>query len=177
MSEQKDQNQMRWEALMRANILSTTTHKLFGYITLADSKAAGLIVMNSIIVPLALSGFDDKNFKLAATIAVITCVCSMLFAILCIFPQRGIPQASQGKRKINLLHFNDIGHMSQKEFLEIMNPIYNNPPELAQTVLKDIHDISKRVLIPKFRLLKTAYSIFFLGNLIAISLVLFNMWS
>jgi len=175
MGQEPDENKQKWQGLVRASILSTTTRKLFGYIQLADSKAAGLIVMNSIIVPVALNGFDDDHFKVAATLAILTSVCSMFFAILCIFPQRTLPQV--GKRHFNILHFNDIGHMSQDEFLETINPIYNDPPEFAQAVLKDIHDISRRVLIPKFRLLKIAYGTFFLGNLAAITLVLINIWS
>ena len=160
---------------MRGAVLSATTRKVFGYIQLADSKAAGLIVMNSLIVPVALSGFDNDHFKLAATLAILTSICSMLFAILCIFPQRGM--FYNKKNRLNLLHFKDIGQMDQDEYLDIFNPIYNDPSKLGETVLKDIHDVSQRVLMPKFLLLKIAYTVFFLGNLAAIILVLFNIWS
>ena len=94
-------------------------------------------------------------------------------AIWCIFPKRG----RRANKEINPLHFNDIGGVSEEEYLRIMMPVYNDHQELAEHVLKDVHAISQKVLIPKFRLLKTSYIIFFIGNLIAISTYLHLIWN
>ena len=151
------QEPKRWQGLARANVLNTTTLKLFGYIQLADQKAMGLILLNSAIIPLAMNWLHKGSLDLPATISVITGVASVFMAIWCIFPKRG----RRANKEINPLHFNDIGGVSEEEYLRIMMPVYNDHQELAEHVLKDVHAISQKVLIPKFRLLKTSYIIFF----------------
>lgn len=164
----------RWAGLMRASILSATTNKLYSYITLADQKAMGLIILNSIIAPVALNGMNEPDFKLAATISVITSVASMFFAIVCIFPKRSSKRRPKGVH--NLLHFADIGAMKEAQYLALMQPVYNDRSALGLAVLKDIHDVSRRVLIPKFGLLKKAYIVFFFGNLAAVAVVIYRIW-
>ena len=40
---------------------------------------------------------------------------------------------------------------------------------LAEEVAKDIHDVSRRIIIPKFKWLKFGYGCFFGGNVLAIA--------
>lgn len=164
----------RWEGLARAAILSITTRKLYNYIHLADQKAMALIILNSIIVPLAMNSLHNQEFIWPSTIAITTGVASIFIAIICIFPKRRQNSKADGSK--NLLHFSDIGHLGEDEYLELIQPIYNDPPALGREVLKDIHDVSYRVLIPKFGLLKAAYSTFFIGNLIAILSFFADIW-
>lgn len=168
-------NKARWQGLMRASILSTTTYKLYSYIQLADQKAMALIIMNSIIVPVAMKSLDEHNFMFPATLAIITGVLSIFTAIICIFPKRGRNYKPDGSK--NLLHFSDLGALTEKQYLEMMQPVYNDPAALGVEVLKDIHDVSRRVLIPKFRLLKIAYTVFFIGNLSALIAFFANIWT
>lgn len=168
-------NKARWQGLMRASILSTTTYKLYSYIHLADQKAMALIIMNSIIVPVAMNSLDNTDFHYPATIAIITGVLSIFIAIVCIFPKRGRNYKPDGTK--NLLHFSDLGALTEDQYLKMMMPIYNDPAALGVEVLKDIHDVSRRVLIPKFRLLKIAYITFFIGNLAAVISFFANIWT
>ena len=163
------------ESLARANILSTTTDKLYGYLALLDQKASGLIILNSFIIPFAINALDDPQFQLASTISIVTSVVSIFLAIWCIIPKRSLSGIKNRKR--NLLHYNDIGRMDEEEFMQEFLPIYNDTSQLAQTVIKDIHEVSKRVLIPKFRLLKLCYLSFFIGNFIAITSFLVPIWT
>lgn len=174
MAEPDTQKPQHWVALTRGNILASNTQKLYSYITLADQKAMGLIILNSIIIPLAMNGISDPDIKIAATISVITSVASVFFAIICIFPKRSSKKRPKGVH--NLLHFADIGAMHEKQYLELIKPVYDDCDALALAVLKDYHDVSKRVLIPKFSLLKKAYIIFFAGNFIAIGIFLYRIW-
>ena len=121
---------------MRASILSTTTYKLYSYIQLADQKAMALIIMNSIIVPVAMKSLDEHNFMFPATLAIITGVLSIFTAIICIFPKRGRNYKPDGSK--NLLHFSDLGALTEKQYLEMMQPVYNDPAALGVEVLKDI---------------------------------------
>lgn len=164
----------RWKGLMRTSILTTSTIKLYNYTQLADQKAMGLIVLNSIIIPIAMNRLDDPDFTVASTVAIVTGMVSIFMAIMCIFPKRSRMPKADGSR--NLLHYSDIGKMSEQEYLDTMLPIYNDKSALAVEVLKDMHDVSRRVLIPKFRLLKFSYSVFFLGNLAAVLVFLAKFW-
>lgn len=170
-----EQNKMLWQGLVRASILSATTHKLYRYISLADQKAMGLIIVNSAIIPFAMNGLDSQSdFKVSATIAIITGVISIMMAIICIFPKRRGGTKPIGKR--NLLHFSEIAMLSEEEYMAEFNPVYNDRGALGQAVIKDIYDVSHRVLAPKFWLLKASYLIFFIGDLIAVSAFLYQIW-
>lgn len=164
----------RWEGLVRASILSTTTNKIYNYLQLCDQKAMGIIILNSIIIPVAMNAKDDPGFTIAATIAIITAIISMFLAISCIFPRRRMYGKPDGS--LNLLHFSDIGQLTETEYLKKINPVYNDKELLAQEVLKDIHDVSRRILIPKFALLKYSYITFFIGNVAAIGTFLAVSW-
>lgn len=163
------------EGLLRSSILCTTTEKLYSYITLADQKATGLIILNSFIIPVTLNALDNPEFKLSASIAVVTSVVSIFLAIWCIFPKRGTASKPGGER--NLLHYSDIGSLSEEEYLKRFIPIFADPRSLSEEAIKDIHDVSNRVLIPKFRLLKMCYAAFFGGNVLAILSFMIPHWS
>ncbi len=168
-------NMNKWKGLMRGSILSTTTQKIYSYINLADQKAMGLIVLNSIIIPVAMNAHEDPQFTLPSTIAIITSVASILMAIACIFPKRRSGTKPGGE--LNYLHFSDIGSLSEKQYLEQFLPIYNDTSALSECVIKDIHDVSRRVLVPKFKQLKLSYKIFFIGNLAAVITFFIQSWS
>lgn len=162
----------RWSSLVRATVLTTNTRKFFGYIGLADQKAMGVIVLNSIIIPVVLAQISEDAHRLAATVSIISCIASLFAAIVCIFPKRG-----NVRETINPFHFSDVGRLTEEEYLDIMDPIYNTPSCMAEAVIKDLHDVSRHILRPKFFWLKTSYVIFFAGNLIAIVMELITHWS
>lgn len=174
-SQAQDQEQAKkWQGLVRASILSANTQKLFNYINLADQKAMGVIILNSIIIPVVLGKVGLEDFKIAATISIVACVISMFTAMICIFPKRRSHLKPNGQ--INPLHFSDIGRLSEEQYLDVMLPLYNNPPMLGVAVLQDLHDVSRNVLRPKFIWLKLSYVVFFFGNLTAIIVELLQLW-
>ena len=156
----------RWEALMRGQIISTTTQKFFNYITLADQKAQGLIFLNTILIPVAFHWIENESFEIPAMICIATAVISIFFSILCIYPKRRNGRKPDGS--INLLHFGDIGLMKEDEFIEEFRPVFNSPSKLSEAAAKDIHDVARRIIKPKFFWLKISYILFFVGNMIAI---------
>tara|TARA_A100000171_G_C2081850_1_gene120104 strand:+ start:228 stop:809 length:582 start_codon:yes stop_codon:yes gene_type:complete len=156
-----------WEALMRGQILTATTNKLVNYVNLADQKAQAMIIINSILIPVVLPWMSKPLYMWPAAIAVLTSVLGILCAILCIYPKRRRGQKPDGS--YNLLHFSDIGRMKEAEYLSRFNPIYNDMNRLAEEAIKDIHDVSRRIIIPKFFWLKISYGCFFFGNVLAIA--------
>ncbi|MGH1397626.1 MAG: Pycsar system effector family protein [Alphaproteobacteria bacterium] len=159
-------DKQRWQALLRGQIISATTVKFSRGVQLADQKAQALILLNSILVPLALNWIEKPEFHYPAIISIITAMCSILAAIICIYPKR--KKGRREKNTFNYLHFNDIGHMKRDEFMSEFMPIFNDAGKLAETAIKDLHDTAKNAMIPKFFWLKLAYATFFIGNLIAV---------
>lgn len=170
----KTEINQQWEALLRGQILSVTTQKLFNYINVCDQKAQMIIILNSIMIPLAISEIKDPDFKIGATIAIITGIASILLSIICIYPKRRKGRKPDGT--INHLHFADIGSLKEHDYMASFQPIYNNKTKLTEEVIKDLHDVSRRILLPKFRWLKLAYITFFTGNLVAILYTLAHSW-
>lgn len=164
----------RWPALLRGQIITTTTSKYFNYVQLADQKAQALIILNSILIPVAINWINKDLFHVSATICIITAIFSIMSAIICIYPKRRSGRKPDGS--INLLHFGDVGQLSEEEFLDDFMPIFDNPKELAKAAVRDLHDTARRIIRPKFYWLKISYLTFFSGNLIAIIWTLYNMY-
>jgi len=163
---------VRWQGLLRGQIINATTVKFSRGIQLADQKAQALIFLNSILIPVALNWIDKPQFHYPAIICILTALCSILAAIICIYPKR--KEGRREKGTFNYLHFNDIGHIKRDEFLDEFMPIFNDPGKLAQTAVTDLHDTAKNSMLPKFFWLKVSYATFFFGNLLS---VLWSLYS
>lgn len=162
-----------WEALLRGTIISTTTQKFFNYVSLADQKAQAMIILNSILVPVIINWADKPGYEWGVMIALGSAISSILLSIICIYPKRRSGKKPDGS--INYLHFGDIGRISEQEYLKRMKPIFNDNNQLSEASLKDLHDVARRIILPKFFWLKCAYAVFFFGNLAAIICVLWVM--
>ncbi len=160
-------DQPRWEALLRGQIVSATIAKFFNYVNLADQKAQTMIVLNTVMIPVALNWIDKPDYNVGAAVSIVTAIISIMSAIICIYPKRRGGRKPDGT--INLLHFGDIGRLKEAEFLAEFLPIYNEPARLAEAAIKDIHDVARRIIRPKFYWLKLSYIVFFFGNLLAIA--------
>ena len=168
-------DKLHWEGLMRGQILSAAMDKFSAYILLADQKAQAMIILNSILVPVALGWLNDPIFQYGATVAIITAMVSILSSILCIYPKRQQGHKPDGTR--NLLHFGDIGRMQESDYLITFNPVFNSLDALTEETVKDLHDIAQHIIIPKFFWLKLSYGSFFIGNLIAISWTMITVFT
>ena len=164
-----------WEALLRGQVLSATIQKFMNFVNLADQKAQAMIILNSILIPFTLNWIGKPMFEIAATIAIVAAVASILSAIMCIYPKRRKGQKPDGT--YNLLHFGDIGRMREDKYLELFNPVFNDLDELSEAAVKDLHDMARRIIIPKFFWLKISYGSFFVGNVMAIAVALWAIWS
>lgn len=164
----------RWAALFRGQIIGTTIRKFSGYVALADQKAQGLIFMNSILIPVAMNWIEDPGYRVGALICIVTAVLSIMAALICIYPKRRAGRKPDGT--INLLHFGDIAKLKEHEFLDEFLPVFNDPLLLSEAAAKDMHDVARRIIRPKFYWLKLSYIIFFFGNLAAICGTLYAIW-
>lgn len=168
----QEQNK-KWESLLRGQVMSATTIKLTQLLRMVDQKAQTMILLNSVLIPFCIKTYEAKMFEYAAAISIVTALLSIFSAIVCIYPKR--KYRKNGDRDINLLHFNDIGHMEEEEYIRLFMPEFNDPARLANLVVRDIYDTSRYSVIPKFVWLKVSYGIFFFGNLLAIIVAFIRM--
>lgn len=167
-------DQPYWEAMLRGQIMSTMIDKTSSFIALADQKAQAMIILNSILIPVALNWIEEPTFRISAALAILTAIISILTSILCIYPKRR--HGSKPCGDYNHFHFGDIGRMSEEQYLFIFKPIFNDLDKLSEETAKDLHDISSNILLPKYRWLKLSYGCFFVGNLIAVLIVIYASW-
>ena len=92
---------------------------------------------------------------------------SIMVSIIVIYPKRGADRVAQNK--INYLHFGDIGRIDEQRFMDNFRPLLNNTEKMAEAMAKDLYDMGKNVMLPKFFWLKIAYISFFVGNAMAIA--------
>ena len=156
----------KWPALLRGQLLAATINKYTVIIRLVDQKAQVMILLNSILVPMCINAVEHGTFARGATISIVTAVLSILAAMVCIYPKRRYRKS--GDRALNILHFNDIGHMDEQEYKDTILPIIITPNRLAEAAVHDLYDTSKNSIIPKFWWLKLSYGIFACGNIIAL---------
>lgn len=164
--------QERWQALLRGQVMGATINKFTTVLRLLDQKAQVMIFLNSILVPMCMRALESDTYVAAATLSIITSLLSIIAAIICIYPKRRYRKS--GDRDLNLLHFNDIGHMEREDYMQQFMPAFNDVNKLAETVVNDLYDTSRYAILPKYVWLKISYGLFAFGNLLAVVLVLDN---
>lgn len=164
-------NQSRWQSLFRGSLLSTTMNKHVSYVGLADRRAQAIITINSILIPIALSGSQNDMFMRGSIVAIMTAIISISAAIFSLYPKRyGLKKHAHH----DLLHFSQIQTLSEKKYLELMKEALEDTGLLAEMMTRDLYHISQRILHPKFFWLKISYFVFFIGNLFALLLIAFK---
>lgn len=163
----------KWQGLLRGQITAATINKNMVVIRLLDQKAQIMIFMNSILVPLCLHNLDHAVYGKAAAVAIIASICSSLAAIICIYPKRKYRKS--GDRELNLLHYNDIGHMDKDDFLAQIMPKFNDPSQLAELAVNDLYDMARYSMIPKYMWVKISYGVFAFGNILAVILAALSL--
>ncbi len=158
--------EQKWEGLLRGQVMSATVSKFTTIIRLLDQKAQAMILLNSILLPVCVKALEQDSLRSAATISIATAILSIIAAMICIYPKRRYRKS--GDREINLLHFNDIGHLDKQDYVDKMLPKFNDTSELAKVVVHDLYDTSRYSILPKYAWLKITYFLFALGNFAAV---------
>lgn len=172
MENQDYPNKDKWQAIFRGSIISSTIGKLADYVGHADSRAQGIIVINSILIPVALSGSQNPSFKTGAVVSIIAAILSITFSIISLYPK-----SYSGKKDNhpNLMHFSQVKEMSEDAYLKLAKEAFADNSKLAEMAALDIYHLSKYVLAPKFFWLKLSYLMFLIGNIIALGIIGFQI--
>jgi len=149
--------------------------------SIADNKANILISINSIVLTVLVSiGIgkisDYPIITVPSIVFIITCLSTIVFAIL-----STRPKISSGKfteedihnRKVNLLFFGNFYNMKLEEYEWAVKEMMSDPNYLYSSMIRDQYSLGK-VISQKYRLLRTAYTIFMIG--LILSSVLFAIF-
>ncbi|MBK6896275.1 MAG: hypothetical protein IPH06_06770 [Alphaproteobacteria bacterium] len=169
----QDAQQKKWEAMLRGQVIGATVNKFAIILRMIDQKAQVMIFLNSILIPVCIRAIEEGAFVEASKISITAAVLSILSAMICIYPKRKYRKS--GDRRLNLLHFNDIGHLAEEDYLDRISQVLNDPAKLSATAAYDLYDTARFSIIPKFFWLKISYATFTIGNLLAIVVALYGM--
>jgi hypothetical protein len=142
---------------------------------MADQKAHLLITVNSIIlsaiISLILRRLDKYGYLLYPTAFLLAvCLAAMTLAILTTRPSIPVGKFDEDDlktKKVNLLFFGNFYKMSLNEYLEGMLKVMNDNGFLYRTLIMDVYGQGV-VLGKKYGFLRTAYSIFMFGLILAV---------
>ncbi|MFT5618801.1 MAG: HD superfamily phosphodiesterase [Arenicella sp.] len=153
----------------------TTSKNHIELSSIADSKANIMISVNSIIISIivgALASKLDTNpyLVIPASILLIVCVTTIVFAIIATRPNITSGRVSKEaikSKKANLLFFGNFHSMSLEDYEWGMNRMMQDSDYLYGSLIRDIYFLGA-VLGKKYRLLRISYTIFMFGLIISV---------
>jgi hypothetical protein len=142
---------------------------------MADSKANIMISVNTIVLSILVSVLLGKlqyypHFIIPTIILASVCLAAIIFAILATRPNvtRGIfSKEDVQQKKVNLLFFGNFHKMDLPDYDWAMKEMMVDGEYLYGSMIKDIYFLGK-VLAKKYQRLRTSYTIFMFGLIIAV---------
>jgi predicted metal-dependent HD superfamily phosphohydrolase len=137
---------------------------------MADNKAHILITTTSIIISVILSILfrqleDHSTLIIPTFILLVVCVSTMVFAILATrptIPAGRFTQEDVDAKRVNFLFFGNFYRMPFEEYSKGVKKLMNDSEFLYGNLTQDVY-YQGIVLGKKYRLLRTAYSVFMFG--------------
>ena len=154
-----EDQQQKWEGLFRGSVLSTAIQKHVSYLLSADTRAQGLILLNSALVPLALNGMRTDDLRTAATICALTSLLTITLCIFCLYPKR-----LAGR---NLLHYVQFSRLTEEQFMDEMRGLFADKDKMAEAAVRGLYHLGSKVVRPEWLFRRLAWAVFLGGQLSA----------
>ncbi|MDW7693697.1 DUF5706 domain-containing protein [Flammeovirgaceae bacterium SG7u.111] len=141
---------------------------------MADTKANIMISVNSILITIVIGVLMRKldsnpHLIIPTVILMIVCLAAIVFAIFATRPSITTGKFTKEdikKKQANLLFFGNFHKMELKDFEWGMNELINDSEYLYGSMIRDIYFLGS-VLGKKYKYLRTSYTIFMYGLIIA----------
>lgn len=142
---------------------------------LADNKSNIMISINGIIISIVIASIspkiDSNPWLLLPTAALlITCVTSMIYAILSARPRVSKEKVTLDDvraNRANILFFGNFYTMTREDYVEGMEELMQDSERLYDNMARDLHGLGT-VLAKKYHLLRIAYNIFMIGLVLSV---------
>ena len=146
---------------------------------IADNKANIMISINGIIISILIASVSPRIGEIPALILptavfLVTCVVSMIYAILAARPRvtsLHVSLEDVRENKANLLFFGNFVSMTEDDFVVGMHELMGNTDQLYTNMIRDIYSLGG-VLNKKYALIRTSYTVFMLGLSVGVALFL-----
>lgn len=143
---------------------------------LADTKANIIISINGLIISVLLatvgSSLDANRWLLLPVgILLLSCSSALVFAVLAARPRVSsevvdLATVREGNR--NILFFGTFRNMPEEDFLAGIQDLVHNRRDVYTAMAKDLYSLGG-VLEKKYRLIRTAYTIFMFGLVLSVA--------
>ena len=159
----------------RETMLRITARNHLELSAMADNKANIMISINAIILSIVVSvlirKLEESPFLIIPTIILtVVCLSTIIYSILATRPKVSKGKFSEDEvknKKTNLLFFGNYHKMDLDNYVWGMTEMLKDPDYLYGSMIKDIYSVGV-VLGRKYKLLRTAYTIFMFGFVFAI---------
>lgn len=141
-------------------VLRTVQQTLVQFSAMADAKANILITVSALVFTVGVTQLYRAEFRLTLLVLLAAAATSLVLAILCVRPSRHQPDAGQ---PLNLLFFLHFSTMPVERYLDQMDELLRESPQVYEAVLRDIHGQGVSLAQKKFRLLRWSYAILMTG--------------
>ncbi len=137
---------------------------------IADNKANMMLSINALIItiamPLLASNIQDNRYLLLpATILLLTCTLSVIFATLATRPIKmlgSIPLERLRQGATNVFFFGNFFQMNLDQYRSAVNEVVTDSSLLESSIVNDLYYLG-RALGNKYTQLRTCYAIFMIG--------------
>ena len=143
---------------------------------IADNKANIMISINGIIISVVIASIaprmtGDPILLLPTVTLLVGCVVSMVFSVAAARPRvtsLDITLDDVMANRSNLLFFGNFVRLSQDDYVTGMSALVQDTDRLYTNMMRDLYGLG-RVLDRKYRLLRSAYTLFMVGLLASVA--------
>jgi hypothetical protein len=132
------------------------------------------IILSIIMATVASSVAGNPWLLLPAGAFLVTCVTALVFSVLAAMPRvRGLAASGpskSGRPAKNLLFFGTFVAIPEEEFVEGVRELMRRRGDLYSAMAQDLYSLGA-VLSRKYRLIRIAYTIFMVGLVLAVILL------
>ena len=145
------------------SVLRVAQQETMAISTLADQKANILLGVSLIMITAVVGILPSVGFTIALMVLGASTVTSALLALVCLYPSTGKKVGGT-----NPLYFADVARMDLDEFRQRMLGILATGPGIYDTIILDLHQVSKILLRHKFRYIRLAYGVLIVGLILTV---------
>lgn len=132
---------------------------------MADHKAAMLLSVSAIVIPLTVRYLDDPLLRYPAMTMIIFCVLTIAMAAYASMPKifQGKPPNPQG-RLFNAMFFGDFAHLNYDDYLKHWETILTDPEHTYEAQVREVYVLGKYLAMQKYKYLRRGYLAFITGS-------------
>jgi len=148
--------------------------------SLADTKANIMISINGIIISILLATIypslvQDRGLLFPSTVLLLTCLFSLVLAVLAARPRvtrKAMTKEDIKENRANILFFGNFINLDEESFLSGMWELMADRERTYTAMMRDLYGLGK-VLERKYSLLRLSYTVFMVGLAVAVLAFLF----